>query len=81
VDQQRRFPTPWYVHRSSAETFQVLDANGKPLAHVDCKPSDHLTELEAWTLAASIARIPEFMKKRDDLYLDLMHPVMKRILK
>jgi hypothetical protein len=80
VEQQRRFPIPWFIHRSSESRFQVLDASGRPLVSVDCGASDHLNESEAWIIAKNIARLPELLKRANSPYLEPMHPIIKRIL-
>lgn len=69
---KRRFPPPWTVQRSNADTFVVNDANGVPLALVPCRDDlqairyahNRLTSDEARRIANGIARLPEFMMQR-----------------
>jgi hypothetical protein len=73
---KRRFPPPWTVAISSAETFVVSDANGVPVAWVHHRDENsrygfgasRLTADEARRIANAIARIPEFMIQRRDFH-------------
>ncbi len=72
----RRFPPPWTVKRTDADTFVVADANGIPLAYVPCRDDlqgicyahSRLTSDEARRIANGIARLPEFMMQRKEFY-------------
>ena len=71
-----RFPPPWPVRRTDADTFVVADANGIPLAYVPCRDDlqgicyahSRLTSDEARRIANGIARLPEFMMPRKEFY-------------
>jgi hypothetical protein len=76
--QNRRFPAPWRVEKSSKDCYCVRDANSVTLAAI-YYPDDlhrmkwadytsHLTSDEARRIATAIARIPEFMKPRPGFY-------------
>ena len=73
---ERRFPPPWTVERTTPDVFEVKDANGQKLAAVYCRDDlqkwsfghSQLTSEEARKIAAAIARIPEFMMQRKGFY-------------
>jgi hypothetical protein len=79
MEEKPRFPSPWFVHRSSDRTFQVLDAKGLVLAHVDFQSPD-LTEEEARALAKNIARLPELLRTKKDDRRCLLDPVVQRMI-
>jgi hypothetical protein len=79
MEERPRFPSPWYVHRFSDRTFQVLDAKGLVLAHVNFKLPD-LTEEEARAIAKSIARLPELLRTKKDDRWCLLDPVIQRMI-
>jgi hypothetical protein len=68
-DQKRRFPPPWRVEQTSADVYDVRDANGVRLASVYCRDDlqkwsfghNHLTSDETRRIAAAIARLPELL--------------------
>ena len=66
-----RFPPPWSVEERPA-AFVVCDHNGQPLAYVyfEEKPSRRSvakqpTKDEAQRIAASIAKLPELLGRKD----------------
>jgi hypothetical protein len=79
MEERPRFPAPWYVHRSSDRTFQVLDAKGLVLTHVDFQRPD-LTEEEARALARNIARLPELLRMEKDDRWCLLDPIIQRMI-
>lgn len=75
-DQKRRFPPPWRVLEVSNDCLHVVDANGIVLAAVFCRDDlqkwsfghSRLTSKEARRIANAIARLPEFLMKRQGFY-------------
>jgi hypothetical protein len=71
-ESSRRFKPPWTLVRENSECYVVKDANGVTLAWLDCRDDaqrysfgvSKLTSDEARRIGKAIARIPEFMMRR-----------------
>jgi len=64
------FPTPWTVE-THTQSFIIRDARSKPVSYVYFEDSNRqiqrysLSREDAWHIATSIARLPDFMKRAD----------------
>jgi hypothetical protein len=71
----RRFPPPWSVKKLNEDCLTVQDANGVSVAFIYSRDdlhqqkwgnyNQHLTSDEARRVAATIAKLPELVRKRE----------------
>jgi hypothetical protein len=72
---KRRFPPPWSVKKLNEDCLTVQDANGVSVAFIYSRDdlhqqkwgnyNQHLTSDEARRVAATIAKLPELVRKRE----------------
>ena len=71
MTEPRRFPPPWTVEEYRGISYIVRDANKFAVAYVyfesECAHTRYLmTKDEAGTIAATIAKLPELLKRPQD---------------
>jgi len=67
MSKTRHFPPPWTVRKTDGGHYAVVDANNTDIAYIYVQVErsvwgSGLTNREAQTIAANIARLPELLR-------------------